>query len=137
MKRKGEATYNERLFSGGFRTRLHTARFLWVALMIEKSGCPHDSIVEVGCFDAKTLGYLRELPSRYLGLDADCDGGLQTAAKQWQDHPNFKFRRCSKPEDMVFDEPFDVGIAHSDDVDQSFRSDGDQCGAKRRRTFSV
>jgi hypothetical protein len=27
--------------------------------------------------------------------------------------------------------------AHSDDVDQSFRSDVDQCGAKRRRTFSV
>jgi len=28
-------------------------------------------------------------------------------------------------------------IADSDDVDQSFRSDADQCGAKRRTTFSV
>jgi len=27
--------------------------------------------------------------------------------------------------------------AHSDDVDQSFRSDADQSGAKRRRTLSV
>jgi hypothetical protein len=27
--------------------------------------------------------------------------------------------------------------ADSDDVDQSFRSDADQCGAKRRTTFSV
>jgi cytochrome c556 len=30
-----------------------------------------------------------------------------------------------------------AAAADSDDVDQSFRSDGDQCGAKRRRTFSV
>jgi hypothetical protein len=28
-------------------------------------------------------------------------------------------------------------IAHSDDVDQSFRSDADQSGAKRRRALSV
>jgi hypothetical protein len=27
--------------------------------------------------------------------------------------------------------------AHSNDVDQSFRSDADQCGAKRRRALSV
>jgi len=27
--------------------------------------------------------------------------------------------------------------AHSDDADQSFRSDADQSGAKRRRAFSV
>jgi hypothetical protein len=27
--------------------------------------------------------------------------------------------------------------AHSDDVDQSFRSDGDQCEAKRRRTVWI
>jgi hypothetical protein len=29
------------------------------------------------------------------------------------------------------------GIADSNDVDQSFRSDGDQRGAKRREAFSV
>jgi hypothetical protein len=28
-------------------------------------------------------------------------------------------------------------FAHSDDVDQSFRSDADQNGAKRRRALSV
>jgi hypothetical protein len=28
-------------------------------------------------------------------------------------------------------------VAHSDDVDQSFRSDADQFGAKRRRALSV
>jgi hypothetical protein len=31
----------------------------------------------------------------------------------------------------------DKHFSHSDDVDQSFRSDADQNGAKRRRTLSV
>jgi hypothetical protein len=30
-----------------------------------------------------------------------------------------------------------TSLAHSNDVDQSFRSDADQFGAKRRRTLSV
>lgn len=76
-------SYNARLFeSGGLRSRYHNARYHWVANELNKLGLMTPRIIELGCFDAKTLNFI-DKPSYYLGLDADWENGLTEGRKQW------------------------------------------------------
>jgi len=81
------SSYNERLFSGGARKWLHEMRFRWLR---EQTRDMEGSVFELGCFDARSLDYLAFRPTRYLGVDAGWEGGLDAARMRY---PQFEFRR--------------------------------------------
>ncbi len=83
------SSYNERLFSGGARKWLHEMRFKWLR---EQTRNLEGSVFELGCFDARSLQYLAFKPTRYLGVDAGWEGGIDEAKKRY---PEFEFRRSS------------------------------------------
>jgi len=69
-------------------------------------------IIELGCFDAKTLSYLPCFPEYYLGLDANWEGGLDIGKALWEADSRVKLQTCYRPDDIDVrpDERFDVGI---------------------------
>ncbi len=111
MKKQSEFGYNERLFAGGLRGRLHHARFHWLATAVESSGVPSASVLELGCFDGKTIDFLPAFPQRYLGLDANWEGGLDLGRERWADASGCEFRACESPTEMgIEDERFDIAV---------------------------
>ena len=114
MKKKQDAGYNERLFSGGVRGKLHNARFLWLAESLRKVQAPCHRVLELGCFDGRSIEFLRQEPGRYLGLDANWEGGVDLGKARWKDHPGIQFEICSTPAELrehVKDERFDTSLA--------------------------
>ncbi len=104
------ASYNERLFSKGIRGWLHYARFHWATSALAESSSD-SSVVELGCFDGKVLEFMPFLPKRYVGFDANWEGGLELARTKWIDYPNFEFKICSSPTEFNSAiERFDIGI---------------------------
>ncbi|MDT8383277.1 MAG: class I SAM-dependent methyltransferase [Gammaproteobacteria bacterium] len=110
---KKKPGYNERLFSGGFRSKLHLARFHWISREITKRQCPANSVLELGCFDGKLLEFLPKSPMKYLGYDANWEGGLDIAREKWRDTSKFTFLHASKPEEMSINanETYDIAVA--------------------------
>ncbi len=92
--------YNERLFSGGLRSKLHFARFQWFLSQVTKRNCLTHSVLELGCFDGKLIDFLPSMPSRYVGFDANWEGGLDIAKVRWADNPNFFFFQAASPDEM-------------------------------------
>lgn len=112
MKRYDECSYNDRLFDGGIRSKLHLARFFWLQRILQKLDCMPESVVELGCFDAKTLRYLPEEPTRYAGFDAGWEGGLDRARNEHAQRPGYSFANCESIKDfLIGEEKFDIGIA--------------------------
>lgn len=109
MDRKG---YNERLFgSSALRRWHHEARFRWLARTLRRLGCVPDSVFELGCFDGKAIAYLPRVPSRYLGCDANWEGGLGLAQEAWRGTAGIEFRESQAPSDIRLDgETFDAVI---------------------------
>ncbi|MFM7201735.1 MAG: hypothetical protein ACKO6N_13175 [Myxococcota bacterium] len=95
-----ESDYNKRLFSRGIRRVYHEARFHWVADQLRMRGLEGVSLFELGCFDGKLLKFLSTPPSRYVGVDANWEGGLDLARQRWKD-PRFEFHACHSPEDIA------------------------------------
>jgi 2-polyprenyl-3-methyl-5-hydroxy-6-metoxy-1,4-benzoquinol methylase len=111
MKKLSEASYNERLFSGGIRKNLHLARFKWIIDRIRKYNCKCEKIVEIGCGDAKILDLIPWKPMRYVGIDANWEGALDNAKSKWLDNKSFEFKECVNPKKMgLRDEIFDIAI---------------------------
>ena len=103
--------YNERLFSGGWRSRLHLSRFYWLRAQMRRLNLSHVRAIELGCFDGKIIEFLDSMPERYLGLDANWEGGLDAGSDRWRHLPNVEMRLCREPEDIPLTEGlFDVGI---------------------------
>lgn len=104
--------YNERLFASGRARRwYHDARYRWIVDTLAVWGCRPESVIELGCFDGKLIRYLPRRPARYLGLDADWEGGLDIARKEWGGEKGFEFRRCTSPAEMDLRwETFDVSV---------------------------
>ncbi len=74
MRNTAEYGYNERLFSSGIRKKLHASRFYWLANCLTKLNFQYIRVLELGCFDRKTIDYLPLKPLRYLGFDASWEG---------------------------------------------------------------
>lgn len=70
--------YNQKLFSGGWRTRLHQMRFYWLAKKMQLVPDDGFSLFELGCFDCRSLRFIPK-PKRYLGADAGWEGGINDA----------------------------------------------------------
>jgi len=100
LKKKSEAGYNERLFSGGLRGRLHQARFHWLNESLRRVQAPCSRVVELGCFDGRSIGYLLRKPDHYLGLDANWEGGLDAGRLRWKEDPTVRFELCSTPDTL-------------------------------------
>jgi len=104
-----ERPYNERLFSKGIRSKIHYSRFHWLQSSLRKLNCVPKSVIELGCYDAKTIHFLPTKPDRYVGLDANFEGGLDLAKSIWNDQ-NFRFYECSTPNEINIDESFEISI---------------------------
>jgi hypothetical protein len=98
--------YNDRLFSNGLRKWLHLARFYWLKNKLNKFSPSYDYVVELGCFDGRSLRYLPKKPKKYIGFDANWEGGLETANEnnnineyyfiECTTHKDFKIENNSK-----------------------------------------
>jgi hypothetical protein len=101
MKGDDQKSYNERLFNLGFRGWLHTARFRWLSRTLIGLECDYESVLELGCYDGKLIDYLNRKPVRYLGLDANWEGGLEIAKSKFTNSSGaYEFRECSTPSEM-------------------------------------
>ena len=101
--------YNERLFEGkSFRSKLHIARYTWLCKKLKQYKCKADTILELGCFDGKTIEFLEHSPIQYDGYDANWEGGLDIGIKKWQGFSNYHLHLCKnlndfKPQEDCFD----------------------------------
>lgn len=100
---ENESSYDARLFQKGLRKRIHESRFHW--LRAETSNLS-GSVLELGCYNARSLDYLGFSPSEYLGLDADWEDGLVTARAKY---PQYNFKKSSDPNDISGN--WDIAIA--------------------------
>lgn len=106
--------YNQRLFSGdALRRFYHFSRFRW--LQAKLAARPEDArrIIELGCFDAKTLDFLPAVPEQYVGLDANWEGGLDQARVLHGSRPEVSLLEVSEPRslDIYPDGQFTSAIA--------------------------
>lgn len=109
---KEKKNYNERLFRKGWRRHLHEARFTWLAEKIAALGLQQPSILELGCFDAKTIDYLPTGFDRYVGYDADWEQGLSQGRQRWKDTPGVTLLESHAPSGFnPQNEVFDCTIA--------------------------
>lgn len=93
-------SYNQRLFTGGFRKWLHEARFLWLRHVCHTMNLNSESVLELGCFDARTLPYFPIKPKRYYGFDANWEGGLDIARKTYRNDEQYLFVTATRPEQL-------------------------------------
>jgi hypothetical protein len=101
----GSEGYNERLFRGIIRSRLHNARFHFLREAL--AGIPYRSVFELGCFDGRSIGALPHLPETYVGADAGWEGGLDQARINW---PQYKFIQATKASELADVPEADVSI---------------------------
>jgi len=90
-------SYNERLFKKGFRKSIHLARFKWLKKKCNEYDVCCDTVVELGCFDARSIDYLPKLPSMYFGFDAGWEDGIKDAVEKYK---NYSFLISSSPDDI-------------------------------------
>src|SRR6185312_8868270 len=102
-------SYNERLFRpGSIRSSYHVARYRWLAKQLSSLGS-NLRIVEIGCFDAKTLNFIPE-PAYYLGLDAGGEDGLSQGQTRFANRRNVELSLCCRPEEMPDRGIFDAAV---------------------------
>ena len=95
-----EATYNDRLFKRGLRSFFHLARFRWLELMLNRYEPSVDLVLELGCFDARSLDYMTSKPKKYIGFDANWEGGIDLARPKYKEDSSIIFYECTQPEDF-------------------------------------
>lgn len=105
-------TYNERLFDGkSFRSKLHHARYKWVNRWINKWKLAPYSMLELGCYDGKTIDFLDNKPTVYSGYDANWEGGLDIAITKWKNNTAYAFHTCESPAEFSNDHMlYDIGV---------------------------
>jgi 2-polyprenyl-3-methyl-5-hydroxy-6-metoxy-1,4-benzoquinol methylase len=80
---------------------------------LDRLKCDTDTVLELGCFDGKLLDWLPRSPSRYIGFDANWEGGLDIARKRWSAAQNCAFLQASSPAEWQFSETdvFRIAVA--------------------------
>ncbi len=104
-----KTSYNERLFNSWTKI-YHLKRFFWLKKKFFNIDIKNKNILELGCFDAKSLIFLNSMPKKYLGLDANWEGGLDIAKNKYKNKENIEFKITKKPSDIPISEFFDYGI---------------------------
>jgi len=101
--------YNTRLFNNkNIRGRLHLSRYYWLKKQVA-AYCPKpNSVLELGCFDGKTLDYLPDTNFYYEGYDANWEGGLDLGKENLKERANCALFFCDnvnffKPAKEKFD----------------------------------
>jgi hypothetical protein len=95
MLPQGYAGYNELFFSGkGLRSYYHFARYRWLRKRVEERTSGPLRIVELGCFDAKSIDFLPPRLESYVGLDANWDNGLDMGRARFAGRPDIKLIEC-------------------------------------------
>ncbi len=105
--------YNERLFSKGFRARVHLARFAWLRKMTAQFRPEKPlRVVELGCFDGRSIDWLPVKPALYDGFDANWEGGLDIGREHYKGEQCVRFHVCSSPSEMEIDpDGYDIGLS--------------------------
>lgn len=102
--------YDQRLFKGGIRKYLHEKRFLWLSEQTKNfqnfNSTKEPTVMEIGCFNCRSLKYLGFIPSKYYGLDAGWENGIEEAIKTY---PQYTIKKSSNPADISDD--WDLCIA--------------------------
>lgn len=68
----------------------------------------YDRVVELGCYDGKSIEFLPEKPIRYYGFDAGQGGGVYAAMERF---PDFTFIVSSSPSDISLSEKATLAIS--------------------------
>jgi cyclopropane fatty-acyl-phospholipid synthase-like methyltransferase len=70
-------------------------------------------VLELGCFDGKLLDYFPVKPDKYLGFDANWEGGLDLGKARWAEYQNFEFVAATSPAEMRISagEKFDLCVS--------------------------
>jgi hypothetical protein len=104
--------YNERLFNG-WQSIYHLRRFRWLRKQLENYAGDYLSIVELGCFDARTIEFIPpEKLEKYLGLDANWEKGLDLAKERYKNNEKINLHYCAKPEDIPLENyKYNIGIS--------------------------
>ena len=93
--------YNDRLFDRkSIRGKLHYARFFWLEQKVKTYYPKAKSVMELGCFDAKTVDFLPKDLSTYRGYDSNWEGGLDMAIERFKEVGHYKFENCISLEDF-------------------------------------
>ncbi len=101
--------YEERLFSGGIRKYIHEARFKWLEKNCKYLVNKETKIIELGCFNGKSLEFLPNSFNNYLGFDANWEGGLSEAKERYLSK-KIVFKECIHPRDFALKEKFNLFI---------------------------
>jgi hypothetical protein len=105
--------YNDRLFHGNRARRfLHERRFWWLIDRLRRLSIRRADIIEIGCYDAKTISYLERngiAVNRYVGYEAD-DEVFVRAQPQWAARPEVAIVKSTSSSDIDLSATFDVGI---------------------------
>ena len=104
--------YNTRLFNNkNIRGKLHLSRYYWLQKKVANY-CPKpNTVIELGCFDGKTLDYLPQTNFYYEGYDANWEGGLDMGRENLKERANTELFFCDNVD--VFKpslEKFDISI---------------------------
>lgn len=108
---KEKASYNERLFRSGFRRKYHEARFYWLHQSMQSYQIDEGSVLELGCYDARSIDFMPFQPKSYLGIDANWENGLDLGKQKWGKHTEIEFFQISSVNDIKLrPKTFDFGI---------------------------
>jgi hypothetical protein len=106
-------TYNDRLFNGNRARRfLHERRFWWLVDRLRRLSIRRADIIEIGCYDAKTISYLERggiIVNRYIGYEA-ADYLVDSVRAQWAARPEVTIVKSTTASDIDLSATFDVGI---------------------------
>ncbi len=106
------SNYNERLFNSKFRKFFHLSRFRWLKSSLNKFTLDYTSVLEIGCHDAKSLFWLPYPALKYVGLDADWEGGLGVAKEKFKNINDYHFIKITSSNNLP--QPmhkYDIGIS--------------------------